>query len=267
MTGVASGSPIGRLGLLARRPGARPRGSGRPRRPRCVRPVRHTAHGAGRDRLRRAALRLPFGGIKRSGYDANSRKSGIREFVNIQTVWIGPATGPTSDLPAVEETVPFGSAMASMLSLGPRGLAEALEEVGQYGVSKIAGALTPTAGHELRKALEALDFERAPQWVGEVRQDFDLLAIQPGLGIADTILAPLLALADSYAALLQAKALSLDEPWLAVFVPRCPCATIRAGVRRISPIATTGGSSSSSPSSPWAAPPNFACSATAGARR
>ena len=106
-----------------------------------------------------------------------------------------------------------------MLSLGQPELAEALEEVGQYGVCKIAGALTPDARHELRMALEALDFQRAPQRLGEVRQDFDLLAIQPGLGHADTVPAPLLALAESYAALLRAKALSLDEPSLADFVP------------------------------------------------
>jgi len=106
-----------------------------------------------------------------------------------------------------------------MLSLRQPELAEALEEVGRYGVCKIAGTLTPDARHELRMAFEALDFQRAPQWVGEVRQDFDLLAIQPGLGHADTVLAPLLALAESYAALLRAKALSLDEPSLADFVP------------------------------------------------
>ena len=106
-----------------------------------------------------------------------------------------------------------------MLSLRQPELAEALEEVGRYGVCKIAGTLTPDARHELRMALEALDFQRAPQWVGEVRQDFDLLAIQPGLGHADTVLAPLLAHAVSYAALLRAKALSLDEPSLADFVP------------------------------------------------
>ena len=106
-----------------------------------------------------------------------------------------------------------------MLSLRQPELAEALKEVGQYGVCKIAGALAPDARHELRMALEALDFQRAPQRLGEVRQDFDLLAIQPGLGRADTALAPLLALAESYAALLRAKALSLDEPSLADFVP------------------------------------------------
>ena len=98
-------------------------------------------------------------------------------------------------------------------------LAAVLEEVARCGASRLPDVLKSDAQAELVAALKTADFQRAPERVGDVQQDFDLLVIKSRAAHRDPKLSPLLALCDQYAALLRVQPQILNAPWLADFAP------------------------------------------------
>jgi hypothetical protein len=103
-----------------------------------------------------------------------------------------------------------------VLSVRQRDLGAAVGEVRRQDACKIAGALAPDARHRLVAALAAAGFQRAPEQVSTVRQDFALLVVRPPAS-GDPSFAPLLALCDEYAELL--RRLIPQQPWLGDFAP------------------------------------------------
>lgn len=98
-------------------------------------------------------------------------------------------------------------------------LAVALEEVARCGASRLPDVLRSDAQAELVAALKTADFQRAPERVGDVQQDFDLLVIKSRAAHRNPKLFPLLALCDEYAALLRVQPQLLHAPGLADFAP------------------------------------------------
>lgn len=97
--------------------------------------------------------------------------------------------------------------------------AAVLEEVGRRGASRVPDFLRPEIQRELLAALEKARFQRAPERVGSVYQEFDLLEIRPAEAPADPSLRPVLALCDEYVVFVMAQAEALNASWLADFEP------------------------------------------------